>query len=295
MFADAVPTRHSLNSVISLDMDHFRALGSASQHMFRGVTPGPLYALFRHNGYEISTGFRIDYFGIGRGPHIDHYLINSRFAACTFVANSINPVAFLGFCSMQKQDLWKEFVAPRFQPESDYIEAYQKALRDQRAASGRPQLAQIHIYHPGHTEADYDPEDRDDFLAFRDKYAADTVETQELMKRMMAIGDDPARESVFFFFGDHGSWISRGMRFMDDPQFVFLDRFGIYGGIHPKDFCADRFSRLDDLGFATPIRVVTELTRCLAGDEDPFISEPTHGPWAHGLPDGFRYEDFLYE
>src|SRR5262245_26052973 len=63
-FADRVPTRPSLNSLLALDIDWFDGLSDAFRlSFFTGRQPSPVVEIFRHNGYRVQTMHRTFYLG----------------------------------------------------------------------------------------------------------------------------------------------------------------------------------------------------------------------------------------
>ena len=101
MFANHVPTRYSLNTVMALDQDvffdHIEANGDYPSY-FAGHDLSPLVWLLRENGYETSSIYQDAFFGFGKGPGIDNYIIKGLYTVCSLIDRDARPWAFWGFC-----------------------------------------------------------------------------------------------------------------------------------------------------------------------------------------------------
>ena len=90
MFADAVPTRQSLNSILALDPEYYH--GAKQNHtLFSGHVPSPLFQIFKYNGYTTNTVFISRYFGLTKGPHVDNYsFFKQASTLCDFIDTHTN-------------------------------------------------------------------------------------------------------------------------------------------------------------------------------------------------------------
>jgi hypothetical protein len=96
-----------------------------------------------------------------------------------------------------------------------------------------------------------------------------------------------------FVFGDHGSYVSRGLSYADDPEFVVQDLHGILGRSSvPRRACPSRSRRKGTS--QTSSRVVAGLLQCLAGGESPLLVKHDFGR-INQAPDNMRFQDYAYE
>ena len=107
--------------------------------------------------------------------------------------------------------------------------------------------------------------------------------------------NDP--DSILFVFGDHGAWLSRGLAVEDDPAFFLQDRFGILGGVYPRDRCAPQLDEAERKGYMTSLDVVHAIVQCLADGQSPLLEPRRDRFWTGDLPEDhpYDYKEFLYE
>ena len=240
LFANAVPTWFSFNTLMALDQDiylEYRDLDYRppfpAPSYFAGHDLSPLIWLLKLNGYETTSIYQNSYFGRAQGPNIDNYVVNNtRSALCSLLDEDIRVLAFWGYC-------WSW--ASRLRdagPAGDFL-VQQLSGVDKT----KPQFVAAHLNLPGHapTMFDYRNEaDRDRFqAAFERKFNAAATYLEQIIEHLRA--NDP--DAILFVFGDHGALLSQGMDVEDDPTFFLQDRFGILGGVYPRDQCAPRVRR----------------------------------------------------
>ena len=206
LFANAVRTRHSLNTMLALDQDIYHEYGTVRRPSYlAGHDLSPLVWLLRRNGYQTTSIFPNTHFGYTQGPHIDHYVVNSESVLCELLDESIRPLAFGGYC-------WKR-KPPRL-AQSDFL-VRQLAAVDRTG----PQFVIAHAYLPGHTARLFDYRNREDRERFASHYEAAfnraAIQLRQIVEHLGA--NDP--DSILFVYGDHGAWLSRGFDVEDDPAF----------------------------------------------------------------------------
>ena len=288
LFANAVPTKHSLNTMMALDQDIYLDEYGTDRRpsYFGGHDLSPLIWLLGQNGYQTTSIYESTYFGHTKGPHIDNYAVNNKSALCSLLDEGTRPLAFGGYC-------WNwELERPERLPAVDFLVRRLSGL--DRAS---PQFVIAHLNLPGHTPNIFDyenQEDRERFVAvFEARFNQAAVAFERVIEHLRA--NDP--DSILFVFGDHGAWLSRRFNVEDDPAFFLQDRFGILGGVYPRDTCAPQLDEAERKGYMTSLDVVHALIECLSDGRSPLV-EPRHDRfWAKDLPEdhSYDYEDFLYE
>ena len=167
-----------------------------------------------------------------------------------------------------------------------------------------PQIFVSYIFSPGHTEKFY-PDPKQDLIDFRKQYAEKSKTTASYLLELINFINEEDPTAILYVFGDHGPYMSRGIDIEKNSEFVVQDRYGVWGGIFPKDRCENTFSslKLNKETFMTVSKVAHWIIHCLSNGENAILS-----PEGYKLPDmiyrGFkgipsgvsnRYEDYLYE
>ncbi|MDE0039771.1 MAG: hypothetical protein OXU77_19775 [Gammaproteobacteria bacterium] len=285
LFANAVPTKHSLNTMMALDQDiyleEYESVGWPSY--FAGHDLSPLIWLLGQNGYRTTSIYENTYFGHANGPHIDSYSVHQKSALCSLLDEGIRLLAFGGYCwNWQSERLTA----------ADFLV---RRLSDVDRST--PQFVVAHLNLPGHTPKVFDyesQEDRKRFVSiFEDRFNRAAIVLEQIIEHLST--NDP--NSILFVFGDHGAWLSRGYDFEDDPAFVLQDRFGILGGVYPRDRCAQQFDEAEQKGYVTSLDVVHAIFRCLSDGQSPLLKPRRDRFWTDDLPEhhSYRYKEFLYE
>ena len=287
LFANAVPTKHSFNTMMALDQDiyldnsGFYGLPS----YFAGHDLSPLVWLLRQNGYETTSIYQNTYFGHTQGPGIDRYAVNERRALCSLMDRGIRSWAFWGYCWGWGEDTGRL-------PAGDFL-VQQLSGVDRR----NPQFVIAHLNLPGHTPKIFDHKDRRDrerFLeSYEGKFNRAAIYLQQIIEHLRA--NDP--DSILFVFGDHGAWLSRGVDVEDAPAFFLQDRFGILGGLYPRERCAPELNEAERKGYVTSLDVVHAIIECLSGGQSPLLEPRRDRFWASPIPQdhSYNYKEFLYE
>ena len=106
LFANAVPTWFSFNTLMALDQDiylEYRDLDhrppKPAPSYFAGHDLSPLIWLLKLNGYETTSIYQNRYFGRSHGPNTDNYVVNdTRGVLCSLLDEDIRVLAFWGYC-----------------------------------------------------------------------------------------------------------------------------------------------------------------------------------------------------
>ncbi len=311
-FADRVPTRRSLNSLLALDIGHYSEArrNNIASRFFSGRIPSPLFEIFKHNGYETNTLYRSGYFGWNKGPHVDNYWIDrlgSKTGACEFISTSgLKAFTFMGYCSLVKSNMF--ISAFRGQIIDSNISDIDFLINKMRAGLQRdaPQIFVGYVYSPGHTVGDFDRKDTEVADKYRQYYFKRSKKTAAYLNNIVTFIANEDPEAIVYVFGDHGPGISRKDTFKENGVIFVQDRFGVYGGIHPRDRCAESFSTPYNKNFMTVLQGAHMIIKCLSGGKYAFITlEDYRLPESRILEDyrlpeskttsHNRYEDYLYE
>lgn len=285
LFTNAVSTKHSFNVLMALDQDVYLEGSSATRRpsYFAGHDLSPLLWLFKQNGYETTSIYQDSFFGHTQGPHIDNYVVKTRSTLCSLLDEDMRTLAFWGYC-------WG-WDSERLSTADFLVQQLSGVDRS------NPQFVISHIYLPGHTPKIFDYEDTEDRERFLSKFKADfdraAIPLGEFIEHLRT--NDP--DSILFVFGDHGAWLSRGVDVEDNPTFFFQDRFGVLGGVYPRDRCTPELDEAERKGYATSLDVVHAIVECLSGGQSPLVEPRRDRFWTPDLPENhsYGYKDFLYE
>ena len=287
LFANAVPTRFSFNTMMALDQDIYLENRKAAglPNYFAGHDLSPLVWLLRQNGYETTSIYQDTYFGRTRGLGIGKYAVNKRRALCSLLDGGIRAWAFWGYC-------WN------WEGESEHLPAGDFLVQQLTSVEkGSPQFVIAHLYLPGHTPKIFNYENRGDRERFLASYEKNFNRAATYLKQIIdhVRANDP--NAILFVFGDHGALLSNGMDLEDDPAFFLQDRFGILGGMYPRDRCAPELDEAESKGYMTSLDVVHAILACLSGGQSPLIEPRRDRFWGSGMPENhsYDYKEFLYE
>ena len=298
-FANTLYTRHSLQTILALDerwynFNHWKNSTGKDLELFSGGYPAPLFRILRDNGYETHTAYASKYLGKTKGPFVDHYFTANASTICQLLDERVRAVSFWGYCSWSEQhepDRYMEVMNLRV---FDYLRTV--TLRS------KPQFVMAHFYTPGHTDAYYRHDNENHFRHNRSRYLYAIVEAAHLLALLIDHVDQNDPQAILLVYGDHGLFLSRSEVFADAPEFVVQDHYGILGGIHPRDACAQWIDQAQEqLGYLTVLDAVHAVLRCLSGGESVLRATPKEhsmvGDWQRVVPDGYRrtYTEFLYE
>ena len=292
-FADRVTTKPSLNSLLALDIAHYSSVDEKgiSPYFFSGRIPSPLLEIFKHNGYETTTLFRGGYLGWEKGPHVDNYridMLHSKSGVCEFIPTfGLRAPMFMGYCHLMKSGP----VVDEQTEEIDYL------LDNMRTASQKeaPQMFVAHIYSPGHTDLTYNRNNPQSVEGFKQHYLEESKKTADYIHRIVSFIAEEDEEAILYVYGDHGALVTKTGDFEEDPVFYVQDRYGVYGGIHPPERCAESFARPYNENFMTISQGAHMILRCLSGGQDAFLTLKEYRLPESDTNGRNRYEDYLYE
>lgn len=286
-FVERVPSKPSLNRLLALDSKYYAELskpeGKLQFRLFQGFAPSPLFQIFKHNGYDTKTLYNSRYFGKAQGPYIDEYLVNKDFGACEFIERKYKKFTFFGMCNLKT-------TLDKSEPVDFLISKMQEGVDN-----GRPQIIVSYVYSPGHTEKSYDHEDPKKVELYKNQYLENSKVTAESLNKIISFLQEKDPTAMLYLSGDHGPWLSRQVKYEDDPKFFIQDRHAVFGGVFPKGNCAQSFSKPYTDKFVTISQGTHMIIQCLTGGQNAFITQD-----AYKLPkktnQGWdRYENYLYE
>ena len=293
LFANSVASYYSLNTIMALDQDIFLADYGSSYSMhtpsyFTGNDLSPLVWIMRENGYETTSMYESTYFGPTKGPHIDNYLVWSRLGfLCGLLDDDVKRWAFWAYCGIVGAD---GDDGADGSPEDFMV----RELADV-VGSGTPQFVIAHLNLPGHTSLSFRYDDAEARERFAEKYreAADraAVYLGQIIEHVRS--NDPT--AILFVYGDHGMYVSRGLGLEDAPAFVLQDRFGILGGVYPRDRCAEQFDEAESKGYMTTLDAVHAILGCLSGGQSVLLA-PRRDRFLERVEEyDYDYREVLYE
>ncbi|MDH3738403.1 MAG: LTA synthase family protein, partial [Alphaproteobacteria bacterium] len=281
-FASQVPTGPSLNSLMRLAHADF----AGDLGYFAGRTNGPLAHLLHRNGYKVSTGFNLAFFG-HKGPFVDSYVPSSERSArnstlCALATD--NPYKFFSFCALASLI---EGPAP-LQTWPDRV--LDIVRTNAGTPDNRPRFTLHYIVNPiGHTSLDYRSSDRDALARYAELYRNGAERVAGIMERLKeTVRSDPS-PSLLIVMGDHGSFLSRTVPPGEDETFVVQDRHGIYAAVLVNSTgCTPQQLQHYSTSFTTPERILAGVLRCLARD-------PSRIDAAMKFDEAYDFDNFLYE
>ena len=295
-FANAVSTTNSLNSLMSLDMDVYHSQRKVlaergddpNPFLFSGQNPSPLLSILQRNGYVTTSIYSTTYFGKKKGPYIDDYITIQNHTICNLLDAVIRNIAFWGYCRFSANDV------SGFVDNGAVVEQITEVN-----TNDRPHFVIAHIYEPGHTDRSFRYDDTAQLQKFKTQYingSKGAARHLELIVRHLKRSDPNA---ILFVYGDHGPFLSRGLEFEDNREFVVQDHFGILGGVYPRDACAAWFDDASAQEYMTILDAVHAILRCLSGGESARIKPQEYKlivgydkiPWGANLD----YKEFSYE
>ena len=266
-FVNAVGTFQSINMLMSLDEDLFFSIrGSLSRHrasLFSGALPSPLLRILSENGHETSALYNDTFLGYSKGPHIDNYLIN--------LFDTTIGITHGG-----------EFLLDKLT----------------KLGSDRPQFLIAHLNMPGHTESYFRYDDQDHLDQFKSSYTRESNSAAWYLQEIVAHLKHHDPNAILLVYGDHGPMVSQGMQFDEAPEMVVQDRFGVLGGVYPRDRCSTYFDAAEEQGYLTVLDAVHAILSCLSGGQSVLVKPRENRLGGFGgvpLDSGYTYEDFLYE
>ena len=287
LFASSVSTKYSINTLMALSQDIF--LDELRPNYFTGKHLSPLVSIMRQNGYETTSIFNNFFFGHTKGPYIDNYVINNKTGAvCALLDEDVRKWAFWGYCRITNANWFREEVLP---PGDFLVSELASIGRD------RPQFVIAHIYMPGHTSKSFRYHNLKDREVFTESYVQKSNEAASYLRRIIDHLRDNDPTAILFVFGDHGMFLSTGMRIDEDPTFYLQDHFAVLGGVFPRDRCGQYFDEAEAKSYMTTLDAVHAILGCMSDGQSALL-EPRHDRFfGAGLEEehDYRYKEYLYE
>ena len=285
LFANAVPTVNSINTMLALDQDIYLEVIETVDwpSYFAGHDLSPLIWLL--GAERLPNHFHLREHLLRSHTGTTHRQLRCEQSECPLFATGRRnqAVRVRGYC-------WNW--------ESERLAAADFLIRQLSGVDrASPQFVIAHLYLPGHTPLIFDYEntkDRERFVSvFEENFNRAAIHLEQIIEHLRA--NDP--DAILFVFGDHGAWLSRGADVEDDPAFFLQDRFGVLGGVYPRDRCAPQLDEAERKGYMTSLDVVHAVIECLSDGQSPLLEPRRDRFWDEDLPEdhSYDYEDFLYE
>jgi hypothetical protein len=284
VFSDAVPTKEALSSMLKLRPNLSRDFDS----IVTGEERSLLRDIFAANGYSTSFTFPYAYFGLQKGPFVDHYSYREGYSLCSLLTGRDRRLGLFGYCQLLDRE-W--LPAPTLMYDGSFDEftaAQTKAVAE--SADGRPKFYMEHVLFPSHTPKEYDGSAA--ALESYD-YGARSVRAAEILGPKLAEirAHDPG--AIIFLYGDHGAWTSRPISFEDDPAFYVQDRHGTIAALFNADDCLP-FVEPPGQRFQTIARIASSLIQCLAIGHPDLPGDFDFGTiWQ--ISQSERFDSYVYE
>ena len=284
-----------INRVNAIDIDFdFDAVNGVRQEGVCTVTQElPDYDLA-----EIRTGQYIP----GEGPIWTVKFFPARLKGDSVVVRSdFDMYLDQGRLVYVKSPCEQEDVAPRFFLQVTPKERHRgEFLLDKltKLASDRPQFLIAHLYMPGHTAPYFRYDDQDHRDQFKSSYTRESNSAARYLEDIVAHLKQHDPNAILLVYGDHGPLVSQGMQFDEAPEMVVQDRFGVLGGVYPRDRCSTYFDAAEEQGYLTVLDAVHAILSCLSGGQSVLVKPRENRLGGFGgvpLDSGYTYEDFLYE
>ena len=295
-FADRIRTKQSLNSLLALDIEHFDKTTNQNSRFgfFPGLTPSPLFEIFKHNGYTTNTLHTGVYFGQQPGPYVDHYITAKKVGVCDFIKIR-RAYTFLGYCALLDTK-YVQTVLARLNIISDLdtgkfiLEKMVNGLAD-----GKPQIFVAYMFSPGHVDWLFNYDNLKEVKQYRRQFLRNSAATAKYISNIINFISKRDPEAILYIFGDHGALLSHKLQFPDNSTFVIQDRFGVYGGVYSKNTCIESIPEQQTGSFTTVSQGARMIITCLSNGDDPFSEKRDYHLPYFGKTYPQRYTDYLYE
>ncbi len=303
-FADAVNTTNSLNTILALEIEVYSSQvemlkekgRKPNPYLFAGQNPSPLLEILRRNGYETTSVYMDSYLGKRKGPYIDNYVRFAKGTVCNKLDPSLRDISFWGYCH------WFDGATTGKNHWGGRDQIFTVEEIEKVGTKEGPQFVMAHLYSPGHVPKSFRYGNAEQFEEFRRFYIDSSEEAARYLDRIIRYLEENDPEAILLVYGDHGPLLSQRLKFEDDPTFIVQDRFGVPGGIWPRDVCVAELDEASVKGWMTVLDAVHAVLRCLSGGESALIKPrkrriPHYGqlPNYPRIPPGIDYEEFLYE
>jgi len=306
LFADAVPTKASLNSFLALNYQYYfedikKLWGSQfNDSLYTGVIPSPLFQIFKYNGYTTNTLFNSYFFGHKVGRHVDNYHVNStnKITACQFIDQTIERLAFFGACKFYK----KQYLTFLLSKKADHKDGKKRKISSEdflisKMREGKkvntPQIFLAYIYHPGHTPKAFNHNNKKQLSEYVEQHNKKSSRTRQIMAQLLTFIKEEDPNAILMIFGDHGAWLSRveKIKSTKSKTFFIQDRYAVLGGIYPRSACMSQTEKTQT--YFTLQFLANKLIHCLSGNKNA-MKPPNPGP-GRLAEHNILFKDYLYE
>jgi hypothetical protein len=277
-----VPSINSLNALMRLDQ---KRSAPAGQNLFTGVGLSPLGEVARLNGYGVVTGWPGYVPSWRRGDGVDRviYPLFSGHGDESFLCED-------GMFSGRKIKIRGLFFCPMVMSIGGFMPDRRVELQPFRdtvleaamdvARAAQPTIFFAYTYDPiGHTAQDFDYRSRNQLIAYRDRFRAQSILATQIIERNVILIRSVDPTAIIMIFGDHGAYLSRGLDPSDDPKFFHSDRHRVFLAVASGGHRCGSPEQVYSGGiYNTPSRVLLDVMSCLSGgvagfpvafDEDP--------------------------
>ncbi|MDA8649729.1 hypothetical protein N9M31_06950 [Alphaproteobacteria bacterium] len=280
-FHDATIT--SLNSVMRLD----QKIQPNSKHFFAGGEPSLVSSFFRQNGYAINTGYVNRSFG-KEGPYIDSFItvggtLIHRTKLCLDTSATIKSQSRLLFLCptfsylLENQNtsiFHKKLFSTLFTRLNATVlkDAWHQRILEHIKTVARKKSSTFtffYIYRPlGHTWGEYKHENDENRNSYIEYFREGEVLFSNNMRETIDTIEKHDPKSIVVIFGDHGAWLSRGVKKNSNPEFYFEDKHRVLvATMKTKNACSHPPLKFSE-NYGTPARLLLDVLICLGVDEN---------------------------
>jgi len=227
------------------------------------------FTSFMQSGYDVQFIYKSNYLDV------NHKLVTHGYPGVGFyICDHLSPQFYYFVCLPKAR---KEISRALFDTDGSVgvkreIEHLLKRIRV-AAKDPKPWLTISHVAYPRHTAMDHRYDNAAEVAAFRELPKTWLPDIEKNYRDIVGTIKDVDPNAVIVTFGDHGTWLTRGMdaaepnAFFDAEDFV-EDRYGVLIGVYPADFCRNRISER-----STTSVIVKSVIQCLNGDDTPTQAE----------------------
>ena len=284
---ESVPTKNSIQEIMWLGL--LNTPRWYNHHPYYQAFPGrinsPLLQLFRSNGYSVTTGYKVDYWG-QPGPYIDHWLtIESTIAQsllCQARGEGVeDKMAGFGVCSILGsftgiRDLLESMVSlavgnPKESKNERKFGSKVMEYLKRVPLSKTPQLNFFYQYgFTRHAKPSTVLMKKSKFLRYRDQFKEGSSRLAAYLADLIRVLEEKDKTSILLIAGDHGTLISGGDKWPERSRLV--DRNGVaIGVLKSENECARTIGESgftpNKNGYHTIPTVILSLVECLSGDD----------------------------
>jgi hypothetical protein len=315
-FAPKTPTEFSFKNIMNISQNY----PNIKKQAFIGQQNSLLFEIFKKNGYNIHTGFSINFFGSSKGKHIDKYIVYDNSGsyrssiACLDKSRFLFLPKYLSLCrSNSINRIISNFIYVFFPSQKSKSEFSSETsfLLPHLNKTKNPKLLLYHsLKYTGHTASDYDHSNQNQRQNFSkhyiDKYKKAFLFINETFKYIK--NNNP--NAIVLFFGDHGSflYIKDNDKFLNQDQFLLpqerdflLDRHAIrqlYLKTNNSCISENKYSQI----YSTTSREIANIIFCLSSNKEDVqrlfyaFNDKRYSTDEHGHKEVFiDWKDYLYD